>query len=101
MIETIPLKGRVRGGASLEFLSVQGPLELTYRIPFALVEYSIDGEPQGQRLRLDVDKCTFADHFEGEREDVLRAAGQPIAQIVGQAYRHYIFEAVRQGQIKE
>jgi hypothetical protein len=101
MIKTIPLAGQVQGGASLEFLSVQVPLDLVYRVPFVLVEYSIDGEPQDVRLRLDVDKCTFADHFDGEREDVLRAAGKPIAQIVGQAYRHFIFEAVRHGQIKE
>ncbi len=101
MVQKIPLKGRIQGGASLRFLSVEVPVEPDRIIPFALVRYSIEDAPQEKGLRLDLDKCTFADHLEGERERVLQNAGKQIVQVVAQELRHQFFEAIRSGAIKE
>lgn len=95
MIEKIPLEGRIKGGASLGFISVEVPLEPGRHIPFALVRYSIDQHPQGTGLRLDLDKCTFADHFEGDRELVLRAAARPIVEVVAERLRQLAKDEIR------
>jgi hypothetical protein len=96
VIEKIPLEGRIKGGASLEFISVEVPFEPDRYIPFALVRYRIAGERKNDGLRLDLDKATFADHFaDEERERVLRAAGPQIVKIAGDALRRLTYERLK------
>jgi len=100
MIERIPLEGRIHGGASVQFLSAEVPWEADRYIPFALVRCSFSGESQPRALRFDLDKCTFAEHFEGDREAALRAAGSAIVQLVGLRMRERFIAAVKKGEIK-
>jgi hypothetical protein len=73
MLKEIALKG-VPGGASLDFVSVQVPIEKDRYIPLALVRFSLFGKTQEHGLRFDLDKQSFADHFDDDREKVLQAA---------------------------
>jgi hypothetical protein len=98
MIEVIPLRGRVKGGAAIEFLSVEVPFESDRYIPFALVRYAVDGQSQSpDGLRLDLDKGTFTDHFPyGEqREQLLRQAGPQIAEIVAERLKKLTYERLK------
>jgi hypothetical protein len=96
MIERIPLTGRVRGGASLEFLTVDVPIELDRYIPFALVRYAIDGCEQAQGIRLDLDKGTFADHFQNPEQDaILKGASGLIISIVADRLRRVTYDRLR------
>ncbi len=96
MIEQIQLQGRVQGGAALDFLAVELPIEPDRYVPFAQVLYAVEGKPQDERLRLDLDKRTFADHFANpEQERVLHAAARQIAEIVVQTLRRYAYERLR------
>jgi len=96
VIQQIQLKGRVQGGAALDFLTVEVPAEPDRYIPFALVRYSIEGKPQEECLRLDLDKRTFADHFSDPvQERVLYDAARQIAEIVVEALRRSTYERLR------
>lgn len=98
MIEVIPLVGKIQGGASIEFLSVEVPFEHDRYIPFALVRYAIDGEPQENGgLRLDLDKATFTDHFlqHEARERILQKAAPAIVEIVAQRLRQLTYERLK------
>jgi len=64
---SIDLKGRVKGGASIEFLRAEVP-EGHRRIPSALIRYSLDGVEQTYGLRLDLDKQVVLDRFEDDEE---------------------------------
>jgi hypothetical protein len=96
VIQRIQLQDRVRGGAALDFLTVEVPAEFDRYIPFALVRYSVEGKPQEDRLRLDLDKRTFADHFsDPEQEQVLQDAARQIADIAVEALRRVTYERLR------
>ena len=81
-IRSVKLKGRVPGGAGLEFERVEMPAG--YDPPFALVRYSLCGEEQDTGLRLDLDKRVFLDHFEDqkEREAVIEQAAPRIVDLL-------------------
>ena len=82
-VYTISLEDRVRGGASIEFLQAEVPIEES--VPFVLVRYAINGVPQHDRLSLDVGKQVFYDHFEdAERERVVQDAAPHIVDIIGE-----------------
>ena len=102
MLEEIPLQGRVPGGASVEFVSVQVPIENDRYIPLALVRYSISGQVQEYGLRLDLDKRSFADHFwdSPEREKVLQSALSKIIEIIGEAIRRRTYERLGKEFVK-
>lgn len=96
MIKEISLEGQIQGGASLDFLAVEVPFEPDRYIPFALVRYAIDGMPQRQGLRLDLDKRTFADQLKDpERDAVLAAAVDEIVRIVTCRLRYLTYERLR------
>lgn len=97
MLKIIPLAGRVPGGASLDFISVQIPIENDRYIPLALVNYSLGGQVQEYGIRLDIDKRTVADHFDGERERVLQDAIPKIIDIVTEALRRDTYERLKRG----
>jgi hypothetical protein len=101
MLKEIPLKGRVPGGASLDFVSVQVPIENDRYVPLALIRYSLAGKPQEFGLRFDLDKQTFADHFDDDREKVLQAAIPKIVEIVTEAIRRHTFEKLRKEFVKD
>lgn len=81
--QTTDLRGKVDGGASIEFLNVEIPSG-PFRAPFAVVRYALNGEEQEYGLRLDLDKGAFLDHFEDEplKEAVLRRAAPQIVNAV-------------------
>lgn len=76
-IYKIDLRGRVPGGASIEFLRAEMPAE--YRFPLALIRYSLRGVEQEHGLRLDLDKQVFLDHIEDEeKEETIKQAAPQI-----------------------
>lgn len=81
--QTIDLRGKVDEGASIQFLNVRVPSG-SFRGPFAVVRYALNGEEQKYGLRLDLDKEVFLDHFEDEpvKESVLRSAAPQIVSAV-------------------
>jgi hypothetical protein len=96
MMKSIPLKGRIKGGESLDFLAVQVPFEADRYIPFALVQYAILGMPQNEALRLDLDKRTFADHLANPaHERIVQDARNEIISIVSQALRRLTYERLQ------
>jgi hypothetical protein len=96
LIQQIQLQDRVQGGAALDFLTVEVPVEPDRYVPFALVRYSLEGKPQQERLRLDLDKRTFADHFPNpDQERVLCDAARQIAEIVAEALKRRTYERLR------
>ena len=56
-VRTIPLHVRMR--LSIEFLRAE--VSKNYRLPFAIVRYSLSGSEQKDGLRLDLDKQVFLD----------------------------------------
>ena len=64
---SIDLRGRVKGGASIEFLRAEVP-ERHRRLPSALIRYSLGGVEQTYGLRLDLDKQVVLDRFEDDKE---------------------------------
>lgn len=81
-IRTIDLKGRIPGGASIEFLRVETPVT-EHDVPFALIRYALEGVEQEYGLRMDLDKRVFIDHFEGEaKEEVIQRAAPKIVEFL-------------------
>ena len=81
-ILTFGLKGRVPGGASLEFLRAEVPnIEDP---PVALIRYRLHGKEPETGLRLDLDKQTFLDHFDekSDQEEVLLRAAPKLISLV-------------------
>lgn len=76
----INLKGRVKAGASIQFLRAEVN-DNPRRIPFALIRYSIDGVEQDYGLRLDLDKQVILDRFEDEEKQ--EAVERAVPQILG------------------
>jgi len=96
VVERIKLEGRIKSDAPLNFLAVEVPIETDRYIPFASVLYAINGEAQTTRLRLDLDKRTFADHFTNPAwERTLHLAGEQIADIVAKELRRTTYERLR------
>ena len=78
----IDLKGRVKGGASIEFLRAEVP-EGHRRIPSALIRYSLGGVEQTYGLRLDLDKQVVLDHFEDkEKQETVERAVPEILKVL-------------------
>ncbi len=75
----VELKGRVNGGASIEFL--QAVTSGTFSTPFALVHYAIGGARQDYGLRLDMDKRAFLDHLDDPNQQRVIEYAAPV--IVG------------------
>ena len=80
-IHSIDFKGHVPGGALIQFLRAEMPLE--YRGPFALVRYALQGQEQPYGLRLDLDKQVFLAHFEDkDQEEIIERAGPKIVEFL-------------------
>lgn len=73
-IRSVDLEGSVAGGASLQFLRAEMPLEPS---PFALIRYSINGQEQRYGLRLDLDKQVFLDDLGDSAKDAIIAGAAP------------------------
>jgi hypothetical protein len=72
----------VRSGDHIEFVSVDIS---NARSPLALVRYAVDGEPQQQNLRFDLDKRVLLDHPPGLTSKVeAREIGEKISEHVGE-----------------
>lgn len=85
----VDLKGRIRGGAGIEFLFAELPY--SHPLPFAVVYYAQAGKPQTLGLRLDLDKQVFLDHFEdAKREKVLHRAAPDIVSYLGDERRQHV-----------
>jgi hypothetical protein len=82
---SIDLKGRIKGGSSIEFLRAE-MYEEPRRIPSALIRYSVDDVEQAYGLRLDLDKRVFLDHFEDkEKQEAIARAIPEILEILRSA----------------
>lgn len=80
-LRSVQFQGKIAGGASIEFLSVDVPVERG--VPFVLVHFTLKGEVQKLGLRLDLHKRAFLDHFEEQdREKVLEDAAPKIVQFL-------------------
>ena len=86
----VDLKGRIKGGAGIEFLFAELPY--AHPLPFAVVYYSEAGEQQLLGLRLDLDKQVFLDHFEdAKKEKVLHRAAPHLVTHLIEERRHHAF----------
>jgi hypothetical protein len=80
-ILSIPLEGRVPGGAGIELLRVE--MSGGEYSPFALIRYSDSGVEQPLGLRLDLDKRARLDHLDDPaKELVLERATPRIVEVV-------------------
>ena len=96
MMQSISLEGKIEGGASISFLSVEVPFEADRYIPLALVRYAIDGKPQAYGLRLDLDKRTFADHLDNpDQEKILDDARGAIIEIAAKELRRREYQQLQ------
>jgi hypothetical protein len=79
---SIDLRGRVKGGASIEFLRAEVP-ERHRRLPSALIRYSLGGVEQTYGLRLDLDKRVVLDRFEDkEKQETVEEAVPEILKVL-------------------
>jgi len=89
-IRTFDLKGKIQGGAGIEFLGAVTPEGDSgeYRgIPFWHILWSLDGVQQESGLRMDAGKQIFLDHeqfTDSAQHDVLEQAAPEIVQYVAQ-----------------
>ncbi len=85
----VDLKGRIKGGAGIEFLFAEIPA--VHLLPFAVVYYAEAGKPQALGLRLDLDKQVFLDHFtDAKKEKILHRAAPDIVAYLGDERRHHV-----------
>lgn len=79
---TVDLKGRVKGGASIEFLRAE--MNGSMVTPFALIRYAVDGIEPKTGLRIDLDKRAILDRLDDPETDaVIERAGPQIAEVIG------------------
>jgi len=72
-IRTIEFEGHIEGGHDIRFdRALLFPLDLGY-VPFALIQFSINGKNQTNGLRLDLDKRTFLDLLDNVDNPDMRA----------------------------
>src|SRR5712691_4356617 len=73
----------IPGSSAICFLAAEVFTEP--RLPFALVRYSLRGEEQEYRLRLDLDKQVFLDHLDEEQLEIViqKAAPEIIQYLAG------------------
>jgi hypothetical protein len=82
---SVELRGRVKGGASIEFLRAE-VAEGHRRIPSALIRYSLNGVEQAYGLRLDLDKQVVLDRFEDdEKQETVERAVPEILEVLRSA----------------
>src|SRR5271170_5911660 len=80
-VQCIDLRDKVSGTEPLGFLTAE--LSRAEGVPFSLVRYSLNGPEQKLRLRLDLHKAIFLDHFEdARREAIIQQAAPQIVDIL-------------------
>lgn len=81
-IVTVDLRGKVPGGASIEFLRAETLNEP--HSPFAVVFCTLEGRDVEMGLRIDLHKGVFLDHFDDDppKEAVCRRAAQEITAYI-------------------
>ena len=80
-ILTVPLEGRVPGGANIEILRAEMRAEMVSA--FALIRYSDRGQEPKYGIRLDLDKKVFIDHLpDAQQERVMQEAAPELANLL-------------------
>ncbi|MBL8227327.1 MAG: hypothetical protein JNL98_02570 [Bryobacterales bacterium] len=74
--EIIDLRGKVTGGAGLEFADIE--ILTDPPGPLATVAYRENGVLQEEVLRIDLGKQVFLDHFEDAEKEAVAVAAAPL-----------------------